>query len=186
MVSGQMKKYLLDTNAYFVLLKHINDENNSEIIQDILSGECYISKVTQIEIISVIGKYSRGNSGGKQVCDRIHGDTGVKCGKQFVMPKKKKWSSKKLNRGLKLEKEVSSGSNCLFNVKVLEVSPDVIAEAEEFIRYALKFNFKSMDAVILGTAKANSSDDDTMVVVTADKGLKAGMSKINFPHVSIV
>ena len=181
-----MKKYLLDTNAYFVLLKHIITRNNSEIIQDILSGECYISKVTQIEIISVIGKYARGNSGGKQVCDRIHGDTGIVCGKQFIMPEKRRWSQAKLRGWLRLEKEVSSGSNCLFNVKVLEVSPDVIAEAEDFIQYALRFNFKSMDAVILGTAKANSSDDDIMVVVTADKGMKAGMDKINYPHVSIV
>lgn len=181
-----MKKYLLDTNAYFALLKYISAENQNEIIQDILSGECYISKVTQIEIISVIGKYARGNSGGKQVCDRIHGDTGVVCGRQFVMPRKIRWSQAKLKGWLRLEKEVSSGSNCLFNVKVLEINPDVIAEAEKFIQNALIFNFKSMDAVILGTAKANSSDDETMVVVTADKGLKAGMDKINYPHVSIV
>lgn len=102
------------------------------------------------------------------------------------MPRKTRWSQAKLKGWLRLEKEVSSGSNCLFNVKVLEINPDVIAEAENFIQNALIFNFKSMDAVILGTAKANSSDDETMVVVTADKGLKAGMDKINYPHVSIV
>lgn len=42
-----------------------------------------------------------------------------------------------------------------------------------------------MDAVILGTAKANSTDSEKMIVVTADKALKAGMDKINYPHVSI-
>lgn len=180
-----MKKYLLDTNAYFALLNYVSSEDNNEIIDNILAGECYISKVTQIEIISVIGKYARGSSGGVQVCNRIHGDTGMKCGMQFITPKQKKWSQATVKGWLKLEKEVSSGSNCLFNVKVLEINADVVAEAEDFIQNALIYNFKSMDAVILGTAKANSSDAETMVVVTADKALKAGMDKINYPHMSI-
>lgn len=180
-----MKKYLLDTNAYFALLKYISTGDNNEMIDNILAGECYISKVTQIKIISVIGKHARGTGGETQVCDRVHKDTGVRCGKQFVTPKKKRWSQAKLKGWLKLEKEVSSGNNCLFNVKVLEMNPDVMAEAENFIQNALIYNFKSMDAVILGTAKANSSDTEIMVVVTADKGLKAGMDKIKYPYVSI-
>lgn len=180
-----MKKYLLDTNAYFALLKYVSSEGNDEVIDNILMGECYISKVTQIEIISVIGKYARGSSGGVQMCNRVHRDTGMMCGKQFTTPKQKKWSQAKLKGWLKLEKEVANGSNCLFNVKVLEINSDVIAEAEYFIQNALIFNFKSMDAMILGTAKANSTDTETMIVVTADRALKAGMDKINYPHVSI-
>lgn len=87
-----MEKYLLDTNAYFALLKYVSAGDNNEIIDNILAGECYISKVTQIEIISVIGKYARGSSGGEQVCNRIHRDTSMVCGKQYITPKKKKWS----------------------------------------------------------------------------------------------
>ncbi|MCM1173746.1 MAG: PIN domain-containing protein [Blautia sp.] len=180
-----MKKYLLDTNAYFALLKYIGKDEKNEFITNILAGECYISKVTQIEIISVIGKYARGVSRGSQMCNRICKDTGMMCGKQFMIPEQKKWSQAKLKGWLKLEKEVSSGSNCLFNVKVLELNSDVIAEAENFIQNALLYNFKSMDAVILGTAKANSSDTETMIVVTADKALKAGMDKIKYPYMSI-
>lgn len=86
---------------------------------------------------------------------------------------------------LKHEKQVSSGRNCLFNVNVLEVDSAVITEAEAFIQNALIYNLKSMDAIILGTAKANSSDTELMIVVTADKALKAGMDKIDYPHVSI-
>lgn len=76
-----MKKYLLDTNAYFALLAYIVTGENDKIIADILAGECYISRVTQIEIISVIGKYARGGGGGSQMCNRICKDTGVMCGK---------------------------------------------------------------------------------------------------------
>ena len=180
-----MKKYLLDTNAYFALLNYISAGENNEIINNILAGECFISKVTQIEIISVIGKYARGISGGVQVCSRIHEDNGMVCGKKFIIRKQKKWNREKLRDWMRLEKEVSSGNNCLFNVKVLEIDSDVIAEAERFIQNALTYNFKSMDAIILGTAKANSSDSETMVVVTADKALKAGMAQINYPYVSI-
>ena len=180
-----MTKYLLDTNAYFALLRYVSTDDNNEVNDKILKGECCISKVTQIEIISVIGKYARGTSGGVQVCSRIHKATGAVCGNQYVIQKQKKWSQAKLKGWLKLEKEVSSGCNSLFNVKVLEIDPRVIAEAEIFIQNALIHNFKSMDAVILGTAKANSTDSEKMVVVTADKALKAGMDKINYPYISI-
>ncbi len=180
-----MKKYLLDTNAYFALLKYVSSDDNNEIIDDILKGECYISRITRIEIISVIGKYARGSGGGVEVCDRIHEESGQICGKRFTVPKRKRWNQAKLRDWLKLEKEVSSGKNCLLNLKVLEMNSEVLAEAEKFIQYALTYNFKSMDAVVLGTAKVNSSDGEMMIVVTADKGLKAGMNQINYPHISI-
>ena len=60
-----------------------------------------------------------------------------------------------------------------------------IKEAEKFIQNALIYNFKSMDSIIVGTALANSSEQDKMIVVTADKALKAGMDAIDFPHVSV-
>lgn len=43
-----------------------------------------------------------------------------------------------------------------------------------------------MDAMILGTAKAYSEENDEIIVVTADKGLKSGMDKVKFPHISLV
>lgn len=178
-------KYLLDTNAYFAILNYVGTGSDDEVIDHILQGECYISQITRIEIISVIGKYARGASEGIQVCSRICRDTGEVCGKQFTIPKQKKWSQAKLRGWIRLEKEVASGNNCLFNVNVLEVTPKVLEEAENFIQNALTYNFKSMDAMILGTAKANSTDHATMIVVTSDKALKAGMDKINYPHLSI-
>lgn len=42
-----------------------------------------------------------------------------------------------------------------------------------------------MDAIIVATALANSDEKDEMVVVTADKALKAGMEKILCPHISV-
>lgn len=180
------KNYLLDTNAYFALLKYVSsDADNNEEMNSVLEGNCYISRATQIEIISVIGKYARGSSGGTQICERTHKGATQKCGKQYVIPKQKKWSQKKLRDWIRLEKEVSNGVNSLFKVSVLEISEEALNEAESFIQNALYYNFKSMDAIILGTAKANSEENNEMIVVTADKALKAGMDKICYPHISV-
>lgn len=180
-----MERYLLDTNAYFALLEYISSEQKDSIIEKILAGKCYISKATQIEIISVIGKHSRGGGGEVQVCNRIHQSSTLKCGEKYITPKRKSWSTARVKDWLKLVKEVSDGKNNLLKVDVLDINEKVMKEAELFIQNALRHNFKSMDAIILGTAKANSSEDEQMIVVTADKGLKAGMDRIHYPNVSI-
>lgn len=136
------EKYLLDTNAYFAILRYVGlHESGNAVIDKVLKGKCYISKATQIEIISVIGKYARGSSGGVQICERVHEGSDSKCGKRFIVQKQKKWSREKLRDWLKLEKEVSSGKNVLFNVTVLELDDNVIKEAEKFIQNALLYNF---------------------------------------------
>ena len=180
-----MTNYLLDTNAYFALLKYIVSGNQNEEYEKVINGRCYISKLTQIEIISVIGQYARGASRSIQKCDRIHEGEMRPCGKLYVVEKKKKWSAQKVHDWIKLENDISNGRNSKINVSVLDVNERVIAEAQKFITQALLHNFGSMDAMILGTAKANSSEATQMVVVTADRGLKAGMDRINYPHIRL-
>lgn len=175
----------MDTNAYFAILKYVSSDERNETMDNVLKGKCFISKATQIEIVSVIGKYARGSSGGTQVCERIHEGSNMKCKEKYIIPKQKKWSQTKLKGWLKLEKEVSSGQNALFKVDVLDINEEVLRKAEKFIENALLYNFKSMDAIIVATALANSDEKDEMVVVTADKALKAGMEKILCPHISV-
>lgn len=180
-----MARYLLDTNAYFEILKSIAEERITDKIQDIIRGECYISRLTKIEIISVIGKYARGQSRQVQTCDRIHEDTKNVCGKRFEIPERRKWNNTKLHDWLKLEKEISEGRNPVFNVNVLEVNEKTIKESQNFIKNALLYNFKSMDAMILGTAKAYSEMEDELAIVTADKGLKAALKRISYTYESL-
>lgn len=179
-----MADYLLDTNAYFALLKYIASESQTEEYEKVIQGNCYISKLTQIEIISVIGQYARGASRSVQVCDRVHEGTNTPCGKSYVVEKRRKWSAQKVHDWLKLTNDISSGRNPKINVSVLNVDGKVIDEAQKFIEHALLHNFKSMDAMILGTAKAHSTENNQMIVVTADKGLKAGMDRISYPHIT--
>ncbi len=180
-------RYLLDTNAYFAILKYLAENNrNNAKIENILKEECYISQLTQIEIISVIGQYARGHSKQVQTCHRIHADTQEPCGATFVEAKRKKWSKQMIHDWMKLEKEISTGVNPLFTVEVLQVDEHVWDEAQKFIRRALVNSFKSMDSMILGTAKAYSKEDDEMVVVTADRGLQAGMRAIDYPYETLL
>ncbi|MDD6615706.1 MAG: PIN domain-containing protein [Lachnospiraceae bacterium] len=181
-----MAKYLLDTNAYFEILKYVVGQEDNEIIRRIINEKCYISKLTKIEIISVIGKYSRGQSKQIQICDRVHEDSADKCGRRYVIAERRKWNSRKLRDWMKLEKEITNGTNEKIKIEVLEINPKVVSEAERFIQHALKQNFKSMDAMILGTASAYSEQGNEMIVVTADKGLKAGMNRIGFSYLSLV
>ena len=42
-----------------------------------------------------------------------------------------------------------------------------------------------MDAMILGTAKAYSQEGESIVIVTADRGFRAGMTAIGYPFETI-
>lgn len=181
-----MDKYLLDTNAYFEILKHITEQTPNTNIEKIRMGNCYISRLTKIEIVSVIGKYSRGQCKQIQVCDRVHEKSLNACEERYIIAAKRKWSPRKLHDWLRLEKDISTGQNSYLSVEVLDINEAVISEAEKFIQKALIHNFKSMDSMILGTAKAYSDNDNKMLIVTADKGLKAGLKKIDFPFMSLI
>lgn len=71
--------YLLDTNAFFEILCEIAEIEipGMKGFLKIIDGEkCYISRVTLIEIISVIGKYGRGETREWQICNKITGENG--------------------------------------------------------------------------------------------------------------
>lgn len=82
------KEYLLDTNAYYNLLKESREQqkgnsNFSAEIHTLTSGNLFISIITKIEIISVLGKYARRNNGGFQKCTRCISETGETCQHQW-------------------------------------------------------------------------------------------------------
>ena len=62
------KTYLLDTNALFNYVKYkitysSLDTESQKIIDELEGNKCYISEITTIEIVSVLGKYARGGLG---------------------------------------------------------------------------------------------------------------------------
>lgn len=180
------QKYLLDTNAYFKYLSEVQadksgDARLTDTIKKIREGNPCVSVITKVEIISVLGKYARGNSGGQQKCNCIISPDGEKCtNTRFVEPRKR-WKTKRIKAWKKLIKETMDGTSSLIKLQLLPFDLDTISEAEKIAEYALVHSFASMDAMIAATAKQEMDKSHQVVVVTSDKGLKACLQKCEIP-----
>lgn len=130
--------YLLDTNAYFNFLRYAtkalgDDDTFNETIEKIRDAECYISQVSLLEIISVLGKYSRGNSGGKEKCNCIIDEHGTICPNFKYTTKKNKWSKKRKKAWIKYFEEMKQGTSDILSIHVLPLDAITWAEAEKII-----------------------------------------------------
>ncbi|MCS7461228.1 PIN domain-containing protein [Paenibacillus doosanensis] len=160
--------YLLDTNAFFNFIKNASlplGENSNiateEAVNTIKAGTCYISLISLVEIISVIGKYARGGGGAN----------------------KKRMKPKVVKQWLKLVEDSTSGRSSLLSLSILPFSEKTIAEAQKIVHHALLHNFGSLDAIIAATAKECSSikNNENTILITSDKGLKACLTKCEIP-----
>jgi len=178
------KEYLLDTNAYYNLLKESREHQKgnsifSTEINKLTSSSLFISVITKIEIVSVLGKYARGNSGGFQKCTRCISKTGDSCQNQWYTRPKARWNRREISGWQKLIQETILGTSPLIKVNVLPFNDKTLKTAEQLIVHALVHNFASMDAIIAATAQEAVVIGHDMTVVTSDKGLKACLSKAN-------
>lgn len=181
------KEYLLDTNAFFNLLKEIRevekgDSTFSAQIALLTSGDIYISNITKIEIISVLGKYARGRSGGFHQCTRSVSEKGDTCPNKWYSSPEAKWNRRKVNMWLQLIKETIEGTSSLVSVRILPFDEGTIHCAEQIITNALIHNFASMDAMIAATARQVIDNGCNITVVTSDKGLKACLDNVSIPY----
>lgn len=173
-----MKKYLIDTNAFWEILCEIAGipaKGKRFDIDEIKRGDCYISEITKIEIMSVMGKYARGEQAQWQQCNRIIGEDGTRCVARYYNPGRKKWKNRQTADMRKLVKDILEGNSKVFQVKVLPVTEEVIEEAARFINYAFKYKFASLDAVIAGTVCCY--DKENFRVVTHDTSLRKALKE---------
>ncbi len=172
-----MANYLIDTNALFIIIKALSEEQKCAQISEIIQGKCYISELTKIEIISVLGKYSRGCSGQKQKCDKIISEDGEVCSNFCYMPKRKPWKKRVTASWIKLIQDIIEGNSTVLSTGVIPLSDSITSEAEKFIVNALKHDFKSMDAMIAATAiDFKKRNNDEITLVTNDKRLIYGLN----------
>lgn len=176
-----MKKYLLDTNAFFELISYLAGKKirrDEYEYGDIIKGECYISKMTELEINSVIGKYGRGEPAQWQKCSRLLSEDGLqRCNHDYFFKGQKPWKKKVCRDMQKLVREILDGSSPILNVRVLDVTTEIIDRANNFMMLSFKYKFGSHDAIIAATAIIHSSEDDMMYVVTSDRALRAAMKE---------
>lgn len=175
-----MEKFLIDTNAFWEIICEmagIPMKGKRFDIERIKRGECYISEVTRVEIMSVMGKYARGEQAQWQICNRITGDDGTRCSLRHYNPGRKRWKRKQIVELRKLINDIVEGRNSIFKVTILPITHEVISEAERFIDLAFKYKFASMDAMIAATAKCYGVDE--ICVVTHDSSLRRALVDSN-------
>lgn len=184
-------KFLLDTNAYFNFLKFSSvsppGEKTLEVfeaIKIIKNGTCYISALSLIEIISVIGKYARGSVGGYEKCQCIISDTGDRCEHYRYSKTIKRMKPKAIKQWIRLVNDTVSGNSPLLSLTILPFSEKTITEAKKIIEHSLIHSFGSLDAMIAATAKECAADTEmkNIVLVTSDKGLKSCLNKCEIAH----
>lgn len=175
-----MDKFLLDTNAFFEMLSYLvgkNVRSDGYDFEDVKNGECYISKITELEIISVVGKYGRGEPEQWQKCARIIAQDGTKCNHHYFHKGQRPWNKKLCRDVLKLVKEILRGCNPMLKVTVLELNEKIINRAEIFMMYSSRYKFGSQDALIAATALVHSEEGNDLQVVTSDRALRAAMKE---------
>lgn len=185
------EQFLLDTNAYFNFMKYAvfwKDKQETAVheeeIERIKAGKCYISMITRMEIISVIGKYARGTSASKEKCNCLISEDGTVCDHYRYISARKPMKSRLTASWIRLVDETISGVSPVISISVLPLSTDVLNEAQSVVQYALIHNFGSLDAVIAATllSARTSKEFMNMQMITSDKGLKACLDKCKLPY----
>ena len=185
------ERFLLDTNAYFNFLKNTvfldtDAKNNSyeAEIRRIKEGKCYISEISRLEIISVIGKYARGTSGGKKKCNCVISESGERCSNYCYTISRKPMKRRLANTWIRLLNETLNGRSPVITVSVLPFSPATLNTAQTIVQFALIHNFGSLDAVIAATLLDIRMQEEfgNMCMITSDKGLKACLNKCKLPY----
>ena len=180
------REFLLDTNAFYNLLKAMNPEAREhdasmDSIAALKKEKLIVSSITEVEIISVLGKYARGSQGGISKCNCQISPEGHICQNNRYTAPQKKWSKKRVKAWRQLISDIFGGKSTLLTVSVEPFDSRTVAEAKTVITHALIHNFASMDAMIAATAKLARDNNRNVIVVTSDKGLKACLSKIGVP-----
>lgn len=173
-----MKQYLLDTNAFFEMLSFLAGKSirkDGYDFADIRKEKCYVSKITELEILSVIGKYGRGIQDQWQICNRQTDTQGTRCSHRYYQKGTKPWNNRLCMAMRKLAKEMMEGRSPILNIQVLDIDDRIINRAEGFLMHAQRYKFGSQDAIIAATAIIHSTQEDPMIVVTSDKALRAAM-----------
>lgn len=180
--------YLLDTNAYFLFFQNPKPQSLSNLEAKIRNPDglsFFISEVTSLEVHSVLGKYRRGVTPQKNLCERYFDKDGTitRCANQWIVPGRKRIKPKVFHGIRKMIVDIESGRGDI-KAQILDLNSKILQEARSFLyRYADLYNCGSHDAIIAATAVISKSDlGNELTLVTSDKGLKAALQDAGIPY----
>lgn len=177
--------YVLDTNAFFFLLKH-TDHPLYEQFKCLMFDGCahcfYLPEISSMEIHSVLGKHVRSVvPSSMEKCGRsifVDGEE-KKCDHVWVRPQVKKIPKKLFRDIVKIIDDVVNKRGDL-QAEIITLNSRSTSFAKHLLKtYADKYSFGSHDALIAGSLlelKETTGIDLTMV--TSDKGLKAVLGEV--------
>lgn len=184
------QELLLDTNAFYNLIKALNPDGSEHDlfgseVAEFKKSKMIVSTITEVEIISVLGKYARGRQGGFSKCGcKISQDGHICQNNRYIIPRKK-WNKKRIKAWQQFISDILCGKSQYLTVGIEPFDNDTVVEAKKIIVHALLHNFGSMDAIIAATAKLAQNSGRDIVVVTSDKGLKACLQKVEVSYSDI-
>lgn len=176
---------LVDTNCYYILFENPRPAAYANLRKHItIGGEAnfFISKMTSLEIHSVLGKAYRGVPSQVIRCTRTdHGHERKRCPHLWYRPATPKVNRKALSQLRKLIDDIerAKGATKAF---LLPIDDEVMKRGSEYLcKYGIRFSFGSHDAVIAATAKIALEQGKISDVITRDRGLKALLKAEGIP-----
>jgi len=167
----------LDTNAYALLLYGVPADADTRLRGRLSNGthiKAVISEMTALEIHSVVGQFSRGQTGGVHKCDRnIATPTGTSpCSSQWQQASRKPLRPLEIARLRKAIKDAENGHGPI-QLTVIPLESADLSKGKIFLYgHATSSNFGSHDAVIAAAASRYMGGVNVRVI-TSDKGLKS-------------
>jgi predicted nucleic acid-binding protein len=180
-----MKKYLLDTNAFWEILHTWNHNAilSPQLPQDLWQENRYvfcISEITAMEIYSVIGKELRGKPAQEQVCKRqIERNKDNLCNTVYYEAAQRRLS-REIGRDIfHLIRAILLGEEDSFQVETVAINTEIVRQSAVLLElYAEKRDFHSLDALIAGTTKVCG-----VTVISADKKLCNILELADIAHI---
>jgi len=165
---------MLDTNTFWDVLKNWNGVNISDILSKLKDKEVFtfaLSEISTMEIHSVLGKCIRGIPKGEHKCERtIKTELGISvCTNTWKTTNYQKRLNERETKDLiRLINDILKQRHASFNVKIIPLNEEIIERGSSLLqKYAYRFDFHSLDALIGATAIKTSK-----TLLTYDKKLK--------------
>jgi len=166
-------KYILDTNTFWDVLKKWNSSNTSVLLPKLEENgvlEFGLSEISAMEIHSVLGNCIR-RKPQRQKCDRqIETENGIiQCPHTWTTKRFNLFINKSEAQSLiRLINDILKQRHTSFNVKIIPLNEEIIEHGSNLLqKYAYRFDFHSLDALIGATAIKSSA-----TLITFDKALK--------------
>lgn len=167
-------KYLVDTNAFWEVIKEWNSPSNPQTILPLLKNgtyiEFYLPEICALEIYSVLGKHIRGKNNEINTCTRtiqVPTTTNAVCSNKWISNGIKKTPNREATKLQAIIKDILNNNISDFKITIIPLTDAIIRRGTILLHnYSTKYDFHSLDSIVAASVQ------DGMTVITHDRVLK--------------